>query len=328
MPASGGRAGRCTARCSAAVLVGATLPGLPTLTLVNQRCQPGDVYMGSPNLAAKLWPLLWRQSSMESEQPTLPVSQAFMETADVLLVLDDGAAVPCHSQILAMHSPVLFSLLRDVPNEHNEVVRIPLADFTQAQCSALLGCLYYNISSNGAAFETHGVPDQEAVAAVARFAHTYDSLHALQHLGTYLVAYVQRRFFSVSTGGAFGAACKRNLLTWAIMADKYDLQELCGYCELALIKYWDRFHDTLELVDQLSSGALQRVALGLNKTLSASRALVNQLSRQPCFQNAPYPEARESEYPDVREVIAWRQRKQPSCSNVEGRVASGKRAKR
>lgn len=90
---------------------------------------------------------------MESaEQPTLPgVSQAFMETADVLLVLDDGAAVPCHSQILAMHSPVLCNMLKDLASEHNEVVSIPLADFTQAQCSALLGCLYYSISSKGAA---------------------------------------------------------------------------------------------------------------------------------------------------------------------------------
>ena len=276
---------------------------------------------------------------MESEQLTLPVSQAFMETADVLLVMDDGAVVPCHSQILAMHSPVLCNMLQDLASEHDArimqglVFRIPLPDFTEAQCSALLGCLYYSISSKDAAFESHGVPNQEAVAAVARFAHTYDSPHALQHLGTYLVAYVQRRFFSASTGGAFGAACKRNLLTWAIMADKYDMQELCGYCELALIKYWERFHDTPELVDQLSSGALQRIALGLNKALLASQRRLPGQYPDPEHPDlhAPYPDVQELlrfQYPGVRDVIAWRQAKQPSNSSVEGTVPSGKRAKR
>ena len=143
----------------------------------------------------------------------------------------------------------------------------------------------------------------------------------------------QRRFSSHSTGGAFGAACKRNLLVWAIMADKFGMAELCGHCELALMKFWDCFHASPE-ADQLSSGALQRIALGLNKTLLALRAQVNQLSRRdPCFQEAPYHEERESQYPGVHEVIAWRQEKQqpkpqPSSSKVEGKVASGKKLKR
>ena len=125
---------------------------------------------------------------------TLPnVSPAFMETADALLALDDGAAVPCHSQILSMHSPVLCNMLKDLVSEHKEVVRILLAGFTQAQCLALLECLYHSISSKRAAFESHGAPNHEAAVAVARFAHTYDAAHALRSVEAYLTAFVQAR---------------------------------------------------------------------------------------------------------------------------------------
>ena len=34
--------------------------------------------------------------------------------------------------------------------------------------------------------------------------------------------------------------------------------------------HWDHFQDNSKLVDQLSSGALQRIARGLNATVSAS----------------------------------------------------------
>ena len=65
-----------------------------------------------------------------------------MDTADVLLVLDDGAVVPCHSHILSMHSAVLCNALKDSACQHDEKVRLRLADFTETQCSALLGYLY------------------------------------------------------------------------------------------------------------------------------------------------------------------------------------------
>ena len=32
--------------------------------------------------------------------------------------------------------------------------------------------------------------------------------------------------------------CK-TVLEWAIMADKYDMQELCGHCERAMAMHWN-----------------------------------------------------------------------------------------
>ena len=60
------------------------------------------------------------------------------------------------------------------------------------------------------------------------------------------------------------------VLAWAVMADKFDMQELCGHCERAMVMYWDCFHDKFDLVGQLSSSALQRIAMGLQKTLLES----------------------------------------------------------
>ena len=90
-----------------------------------------------------------------AKQLTLPdITEAFMSTADVLLVLDDGTAIKCHSQILSMHSAVLCNMVADLRSQQNEMIKIPLADFTEAQCSALLTYMYcHGVSSKGAAFE-------------------------------------------------------------------------------------------------------------------------------------------------------------------------------
>ena len=55
---------------------------------------------------------------------------------------------------------------------------------------------------------------------------------------------------------------------------------------------WEHFQDKPELADQLSSGALQRIAKGLSKALLVAG---RHSSRQ---------------YPDVKDVIAWRRQKQ------------------
>ena len=82
-------------------------------------------------------------TSTTAKQLTPPkMSEAFMESADVLLLLDDGLAVPCHSHILSLHSAVLCNLLKESPRQHEGKVRLPLADFTEAQCSALLNYFY------------------------------------------------------------------------------------------------------------------------------------------------------------------------------------------
>ena len=55
------------------------------------------------------------------KQLSLPnVSGDFMKSADVLLVLDDGTAIPCHSQILSLHSAVLCNMLADLASQQSE----------------------------------------------------------------------------------------------------------------------------------------------------------------------------------------------------------------
>ena len=206
------------------------------------------------------------------------VSEEFMNSADVLLILHDGVAIPCHSQILSMHSAVLRNMLADLPAcQHKELRSIPLADFTEAQCSAVLAHLYVNgVSAEGAAFANH----LDAAVDVARFAHTYDVPHALRQAQAYLTSLLdeQSKFFVVGMcrrrkvlcERATGKSFARTVVLWALMADKYDMRRLCAHCERFMVVYWEVFQDHPDLVDQLSSSALQRVAKGLHETLVAS----------------------------------------------------------
>ena len=141
--------------------------------------------------------LIIESMSMDiAKQLTLhSVSKAFMDMADVLLVLDDGVAMPCHSQTLAMHSAVLCNMIADLSCQHNEEIKVPLVDFTEAQCSALLTYLYnHGISGKGVAFGSHDAVALDAAVVVARFAHTYDMPHALQHIQAYLNMLHERAF--------------------------------------------------------------------------------------------------------------------------------------
>ena len=107
-----------------------------------------------------------------AKQLSLPgVSEVFMKDADVVLVLDDGTAILCHSQILSLHSTVLRNMIADLAaSKQNERVNIPLADFTEAQCSTLLMYLYgHGVSCRGAAFASQDPADLAAAAAVARY---------------------------------------------------------------------------------------------------------------------------------------------------------------
>ena len=207
----------------------------------------------------------------------------YTKCADVLLLLDNGTAILCHSKMLSLHSPVLRNMLEDLAGQHDEKIRIPLPCFSEAQCSALLKYLYTGgMSSEGAAFENH----VGAAADVTRFAHTYDAPHALRQVEEYMVAFVKQRarqcFDEWTSAGAAaleemklfdgttGKACAATVLEWASMADKYDIQELCGHCELAMVVYWERFQAEPDLVDQLSSCALQRIAKGLSWALATA----------------------------------------------------------
>ena len=142
-------------------------------------------------------------SMKNANQVSLPnVLKAFMKGADVLLVLNNGIAIPCHSQILSMHSALFCNMLADLPGLPNEKIKVPLADFTVEQCLVLLAYLYENGSSyKGPAFATHAAADLEAAIAVARFAHTYDVPHALRHVEVYLTAFMDAQSKAKKYGG-------------------------------------------------------------------------------------------------------------------------------
>ena len=241
-----------------------------------------------------------------TKQSPLPnVSEAFMNSADVLLVLDEDIAIPCHSQILSQHSAVICKMLADLPSQRSERIEVPLADFTAAQCSATLAYLYENSTScKGAAFAGHDAADHDAAIAVVRFAHIYGMPHALQHVQTYLAAFMETRFKSKQCAGMTGETREKVVLEWAIMAEKYSMHELCGHCERAMMMYWECFDDKPELTDQLSNSALQRIAKGLHKNLLASAG-----------------HNMEQNYPDVKEFVAWRQQ-EAAKSDSSGAPAS------
>ena len=223
------------------------------------------------------------------------VSDAWFKSADVCLVLDDGTAIPCHSDVLSMHSAVIGNMLEDVASQHdqeNKMVELPLPDFSEAQCTALLRYLYHHsVPTEGAAFESDDTASLEAAVAVARFAHTYDVPHALRHVEDYLSAFMGKRFStSRESPAAIMETYDEVVLKWAVMADVYDMQELCAHCERAMMKHWNFYQNKPDLVDQLGSRALQRISKGLYHTL-----------RPPMGCNYT------GLYPSVFDFMAWRQ---------------------
>ena len=226
------------------------------------------------------------------------VPEEYFKSADVLLVLSDGTAILCHSQILALHSAVFRNMLADLPARQSDGrVRVPFSDFTEAQCSALLAYLYCNgLSCKGAAFGDNSTASQDAAVAVARFAHAYDAPHALQHVQVYLTAFMDSHYRNKGQAVVTAKTWSRSVVPWAVMADKFDMLELCGHCERALVMYWKTIEDRSDLVGQLTSNALQRIAKGLNRALLAAIA---------------GPHSRLS-YPDAQHFIAWRKGEQPT----------------
>lgn len=258
-------------------------------------------------------------NSMENaKQLSLPnVSEDFMRSADVVLLLDDGVAILCHSQILSLHSTVIRDMLANLPaGQHDDLINIPLADFTEAQCSALLSYLYSNgVSSEPAAFAKHF----KAASVVARFAHIYDVPHALRQVQAYLTDFMDRKYRFKPCDGttekgkgsdfALRDTAVKTIVEWALMADRYDMHELRGQCEQVIMMHWECFQDKPDLVDQLSRGALQRIAKGLNTTLLASEW-----------------QAKKRKYAPAHDFIAWRQteaaggapQQNTSPANVQG----------
>lgn len=211
-------------------------------------------------------------------------SETYMESGDVLLVLDDGVAMICHSHILSVHSSVFRKTFEDTASEDDKRTRISLPNFTESQCTVVLAWLYQNdLDGKPAVFYTQ----QEAATlveavAVARFVHKYDVPHALRHVEAYMTAHMTVRYMSDNYDD--GRCYKKQLLVWALMADKLDMHELCGHCERAMMVEWEHFAYRSELADQLSGSALQRIAKGL------------------LIYGRYYPHR----FPDVSDFMAWR----------------------
>ena len=169
---------------------------------------------------------------------------------------------------------------------HTEKVKIPLPDFLEAQCSALLTHLYNNSASSKGGTFAYQAPDDlhfYAAVAVARFAHVYDVPHALRHVEAFLTTSIDTRFPNEKCGGMSGWM-RGKVLELALMADKFDMRELHARCERTMVMYWDNFQ--LDLVDQLSRKALLRVTIALNRTLLTST------------------KAKDRKYPDVRDFTS------------------------
>ena len=238
------------------------------------------------------------------------VPEEYFKSADVLLVLSDGTAVLCHSQILALHSAVLRNMLADVPARQSDGrVRVPFPDFTEAQCSALLAYLYNaGLSCKGAAFEDNSAASRDAAVAVARFAHAYDAPHALQHVQVYMAAFLDAFQKNNRWAAMTAETVIRCVVLWAVLADKFDMHELCGRCERALVIKWKTVEDRPDLAGQLSSSALQRVAKGLNRALLAAAGPYN------------------LKYPDAQQFIAWRKGEQPTVHASDGQPSAAQYA--
>ena len=220
------------------------------------------------------------------------VSDDFMKTADVLLLLDSGAAILCHSQILCLHSAVLRNMLADLVASQRTTkrLRIPLADFTEAQCSALLAYFYNcGVSGKGTLLDYDDSANYSAAVAVARFAHKYDAPHALRHAEAHLAVMVEVwKSRAERSAQQLAGLTDQDVVDLAVMADKFDMHKLCGACERAMMVQWGTFAG-YDQVMQLSVGALKRIATGLHMTLQASL------------------EPEERAYPAERDMVAWRQ---------------------
>ena len=135
-----------------------------------------------------------------------------------------------------------------------------------------------------------------------RALHT-PTTHALRHIEAYLTAFMITGF---QTKECFLVTSDEVVLEWALMADKFDMHELCGHCERAMVMCWDSYHKKPELIDQLSSGALQRIAKGLHFTQNRCPTCgyySNITAHHPTFHK----------YPDACHISAWRQQKQPTA---------------
>ena len=110
----------------------------------------------------------------------------FLDSADVLLLLQDNKAVRAHSQYLACNSTVLNTLLAHlISGEGKETrpFRIPLQEFSGKEGLALLKILYGRL-------EPTCIDSNESAHMAARFGHKYDAPFLLKSADAYLSARV------------------------------------------------------------------------------------------------------------------------------------------
>ena len=108
----------------------------------------------------------------------------FIDSADVLLLLQDNKAVRAHSPYLASYSAVLNTLLAHLISGKGKETRpfqIPFQEFSGEEGLALLKILYAK------QFE---LTSTDSAHTAARFGHKYNAPFLLQSADAYLSAHV------------------------------------------------------------------------------------------------------------------------------------------
>ena len=108
----------------------------------------------------------------------------FIDSADMLLLLQGNKAVRAHSQYLASNSAVLNTLMAHLTSDKEKETRpfqIPFQEFSGEEGLALLKILY--------AKQTE-LPSTDSAYTAARFGHKYDAPLLLKRADAYLSAHV------------------------------------------------------------------------------------------------------------------------------------------
>ena len=111
----------------------------------------------------------------------------FIDSADVLRLLQGNKAVRAHSQYLASNSAVLNTLLAHLTSgegRETRPFRIPFQEFSGDEALALLKILYAKH------FELTSIDSVDVAYTAARFGHKYDAPLLLKSADAYLSAHV------------------------------------------------------------------------------------------------------------------------------------------
>ncbi len=128
-------------------------------------------------------PHVAKMDMLDAQKYLDDASPDFMDSADVLLLLKDGAHARVHSLFLAYHSAVLRALLSHLTSSEGSGLRpleLPLQEFDSEQALAVLKALYAKQVAFTSIASAH---------TVALFGHKYDADSLRSSADTHLAAH-------------------------------------------------------------------------------------------------------------------------------------------